>query len=227
MRKRRDLDELIREYAGKLLQRIGELLPRNPNEAEFRQPVDQLLSEFCERAGLNPLAHAEYTLATGRTDAVFNRLVIEYERPRTLSNSLSHRATRHAVEQVKRYIEGLTKRQRQEITRVAGVAFDGRYLVFVRYRSGGFAVEHPVPVTKDSLERFLTWLASLSSGIALTAENLNRDFSIEQLRTQNILRALTQGLDTSLAQRNSMVVNLFSQWRFFFSMSIDFTSALG
>ena len=51
MRKRRDLDELIREYAGKLLQRIGELLPRNPNEAEFRQPVDQLLSEFCERAG--------------------------------------------------------------------------------------------------------------------------------------------------------------------------------
>lgn len=147
---------------------------------------------------MNPLAYAKYTLTTGRADAVFNRFVIEYEQPETLSNSLSHGATRRAVNQVKSYMEGLAKRQKHEINRITGVAFDGRYIVIVCCRNGNFSVEAPIPTTRQSLERFLYWLSSIASGSALTAENLNRDFSIEQLRTQNILRALTQGLDAHL-----------------------------
>jgi len=223
-----DLSGLIREYAGKILQKCQELLPLYPNEADFRRPIDQLLEYFCAEAGLNPLAHAEYTLATGRADAVFNRLVIEYERPGTLSDRLSHRATAHAVTQVKSYISGLAQRQRRELTRMAGIVFDGRYIIFVRYRMGDFQVEPPVSVTSASLERFLYWLASTASGIALTAENLNRDFSIEQLRTQNILRALTKGLDNALVKSpDRMVNNLFEQWRIFFSQSIDYSEAFG
>ncbi len=61
----------------------------------------------------------------------------------------------------------------------------------------------------------------------MTAENLNRDFSIEQLRTQKILRALTQGLDASLNDSSRMVKNLFDQWRLFFSQSIDYSEAFG
>jgi SAM-dependent methyltransferase len=185
-----------------------------------------LLEEFCAEAELNPLAHAEYTLARGRADAVFNRLVIEYERPGTLSDKLSHRATAHAVEQVKRYLEGLAQRQRHELTRMAGIVFDGRYIVFVRYRAGNFQIEPPASVSHDSLERFLYWLTNTASGIALTAENLNRDFSIEQLRTQNILRALAKGLKSAL-DRDRMVNNLFEQWRMFFSQSIDYSEAFG
>jgi hypothetical protein len=164
-----DLSGLIREYAEKILRKCQELLPLHPNEAEFRRHIDQLLEEFCAEAELNPLAHAEYTLATGRADAVFNRLVIEYERPGTLSDKLSHRATAHAVEQVKRYLEGLAQRQRHELTRMAGIVFDGRYIVFIRYRMGDFQVEPPRPVTSAYLERFLYWLTNTASGIALTA----------------------------------------------------------
>lgn len=222
------LDRIVSDYANKLHGLLQHLLPQHPNEPEFRKPVDQLLEEFCAEAKLNPLAHAEYTLATGRADAVFNRLVIEYERPGTLSDRLSHRATAHAVNQVKSYISGLAQQQRHELTRMAGVVFDGRYIIFVRYRMGDFQVEPPVPVTSASLERFLYWLASTASGIALTAENLNRDFSIEQLRTQNILRALTKGLDNALVKNpDRMVNNLFEQWRIFFSQSIDYTEAFG
>jgi SAM-dependent methyltransferase len=221
-----DLSGLIREYAEKILLKCQDLLPRHPNEAEFRRHIDQLLEEFCAEAKLNPLAHAEYTLARGRADAVFNRLVIEYERPGTLSDKLSHRATAHAVEQVKRYLQGLAQRQRHELTRMAGIVFDGRYIVFVRYRMGDFQVEPPRPVTSAYLERFLYWLTNTASGIALTAENLNRDFSIEQLRTQNILRALAKGLKSAL-DRDRMVNNLFEQWRMFFSQSIDYSEAFG
>jgi methylase of polypeptide subunit release factors len=91
---------------------------------------------------------------------------------------------------------------------------------------GDFAIEGPVSVNRGSLERFLRWLVSTASGIALTAENLNRDFSIEQLRTQNILRALTKGLKSAL-DRDRMVNNLFEQWREFFSQSIDYSEAFG
>ena len=223
-----NLSQLIREYAAKLEECLKQLLPRHPNEAEFRQPIDQLLGEFCAEAELNPLAHAEYTLATGRADAVFNRLVIEYERPGTLSDKPSHRATAHAVEQVKRYLEGLARRQRHELTRMAGIVFDGHYIIFVRYRMGDFAIEGPVSVNRELLERLLQWLAGTASGIALTAENLNRDFSIEQLRTQNILRALMQGLMNALVKSpDQMVTNLFKQWRTFFSQSIDYSEAFG
>ncbi|MCR4398465.1 MAG: SAM-dependent DNA methyltransferase [Firmicutes bacterium] len=163
----------------------------------------------------------------GRADAVFNRLVIEYERPGALGDRLSHRGTSHAVGQVKGYISELARRHRHEMTRVAGIAFDGYHLVFARYREGRFDPEPPVPVNRYSLERFLTWLASLSSGAALTSENLNRDFSIEQLRTRNILRGLFKVLQLALRTPDGMVAKLFEQWRLFFSEAIDYSEAFG
>ena len=220
------LETVVQNFLSEFERVVEEAVATATNEAEFREPIDSLLEEFCTKAGLDPPARSEYSLVTGRPDRVFNRLVIEYERPGALSEKLSHRATAHAVEQVKRYLTGLAQRQRQELTRMAGIVFDGRYIVFVRYRMGDFAIEGPVSVNRGSLERFLRWLVSTASGIALTAENLNRDFSIEQLRTQNILRALTKGLNSAL-DRDRMVNNLFEQWREFFSQSIDYSEAFG
>jgi hypothetical protein len=220
-------DELIKEYARKLYETLQSLLPQNPTEADFRRRIDPLLEEFCQKTGPTPLAHTEYTLATGRADAVFNRFVIEYERPGTLSGDPTHQKTKESIEQVKKYIRGLATRQKQEINRIAGVAFDGYFIAFIRYRDGDFAVEGPIPVSPASLERLLRWLSSLASGTALTAENLNRDFNIGQLRTQNILRALTEGLDSALQESTPMVRNLFEQWRLFFSESIDYSEAFG
>ncbi|MGQ9468204.1 MAG: DNA methyltransferase, partial [Anaerolineae bacterium] len=135
--------------------------------------------------------------------------------------------TRHAVQQVKDYIEALAKKERHAVERLAGVAFDGHYLVFVRRTGDHWTTEGPFPVNADSLERFLTWLAGLASGIALTSENLSRDFSLEQLRTQNILRGLYQALNAALAGQNGLVVSLFEQWRLFFSEAIDYSEAFG
>jgi len=221
-----NLNEIIESYTAKISDALKEVLPQHPNETEFRMPIDRLLEDFCAEAKLDPLAEAEYTLAGGRADAVFNRMVIEYERPGTLRKTLSHHPTAHTIDQVKRYIEGLAKQRRHELTRIAGIVFDGKYIIFVRYRAGEFQVEPPVDVNPDSLKRFLHWLASTASGIALTPENLNRDFSIEQLRTQNILRALKNGLDGVL-DKNPMIRNLFKQWRIFFSQSIDYSEAFG
>ncbi|MCL6613571.1 MAG: N-6 DNA methylase [Firmicutes bacterium] len=218
---------LTRDYAARLAGLLEEILPRRPNEAEFRGPVDRLLDDFCAETGSHPLVLAEYTLGSGRADAVFNRLVIEYERPGVLGGLLTHGGTSHAVGQVQAYIEELARRHRHEITRVAGVVFDGYYLVFARYREGRFEVEPPAPVNLHSLERFFTWLGSLSSGAALTAENLNRDFSLEQFRTQSILRSLFCALGPALGAPDGMAAKLFEQWRLFFSEAIDYAEAFG
>jgi SAM-dependent methyltransferase len=223
-----EIRELVKKYAIKIQGEVKDLIARRVNEAEFREVIDPLLIDFCKEAGLNPLARLEYTLASGRADTVFNRLVIEYKRPGVISEERVHQMTGKAVEQVRDYILDLAKAQRHEISRVAGVVFDGRYIIFVRYLKGDFLIEKPVPVTRESLERFLNWLVSTASGIALTAENLNNDFSIEQLRTQNILRALMKGLERAFKGGSvPMVKNLFEQWRIFFSQSIDYSEAFG
>src|SRR5437870_1550395 len=67
------------------------------NEREFQTRVGRLLAAFAEKVGVDLLFHEEYTLATGRADAVYNRLVIEYEAPNSLRKNLSHRRTAHAI----------------------------------------------------------------------------------------------------------------------------------
>lgn len=102
-------EQAISQWSRKLYDALQRLLPSAPTEADFRQRIDPLLVEFCVEVGVTPLAHAEYTLATGRADAVFNRLVIEYERPGVLKKS-PDAATSHAIQQVKNYLEGLAKK---------------------------------------------------------------------------------------------------------------------
>jgi SAM-dependent methyltransferase len=224
-----DIREQILNWSKKLYHQVQQVLPAHPVEADFRRVVDPLLTEFCAHLNLDPLVHHEYTYTqvNGRADAVFNRLVIEYERPGVLTKSLDKGGTRHAVEQVKTYLRGQAQKNRQTLERLAGVAYDGYYLVFVRYLNERWIVEPPVEANSHALARFLTWLAGLASGIALTAENLNRDFSIEQLRTQNVLREFYAALTPALADSESLVSHLFAQWRLFFSEAVDYSEAFG
>ena len=222
-----DHESLIKTYAQKLFETCQALAPQKLSEAEFRRPIDNLLEEFAQKAGLGPLLRVERTLTgRGRADAVLNRLVIEYEQPGKLSPNLTDTATAHAIDQVKRYLAGLAKEDRHQLTRLAGIAFDGQYIVFVRYYAGKFQIERPVDANLPTLQRLLQWLSGTGPGIALTAHNLHRDFAMEELRTQKILHALYKGLQNALPH-HPMVQNLFQQWRLFFSQSIDYTEAFG
>ncbi|MER3474508.1 MAG: hypothetical protein C4335_10865, partial [Armatimonadota bacterium] len=218
--------ERIREWSRKIQRALDTKLPQTESEADLRRLVDPLLEQFCHELGLNPSVRSEYTLATGRADAVFNRFVIEYERPGSLK-AVSDRATQLSIGQVKRYIEELAQKERHQVERLAGVAFDGHQLAFVRWVNRQWAEVELVPVTLDSVERMLTWLAGLASGTALTPENLSRDFSIEQGRTQQVLQRLFEALQTALEQHHALVSKLFEQWRLLFDEAIDYSEAFG
>jgi hypothetical protein len=83
------LESVVKNFVPKFERCVEEAVATATNEAEFREPIDSLLEEFCAKAKLDPLARSEYSLVTGRPDRVFNRLVIEYERPGALSEKLS------------------------------------------------------------------------------------------------------------------------------------------
>ena len=218
---------IVDQYADKLSALLARLVPSQPTEADFRRPVDELLDEFCDAARVQPMSHTEYTVASGRADAVFNRLIIEYKRPGVLGPNLTRRAANQATEQLIGYMTSLAQRERHVLPRMGGAVFDGTHVIFVRVREGHPVVEEPVPADRPALSRLLHWMVALSSGVALTPENLVNDFSIDQLRTQRILRQLKGALDEALANGEPLAANLFRQWRLFFSESIDYQEAFG
>jgi SAM-dependent methyltransferase len=219
-------DHLVRNWAKKVAQKLQSLLPNKPNEADFRHAIEPLFDGFCVEAGIPSLAHAEFSLASGTADAVFSRFTIEYKRPGTLSANFDL-ATRSAVDQLHGYVRDLAVKEKRQGQRLAGVVFDGCYIIFCRYLAGKLTDSGPFAVNEQSLGRMLGWLAGLSSGPALTSENLNRDFSIDQPHTKEILAAFCSALDSGLADKDGIVTKLFEQWKLFFSESIDYSEAFG
>jgi SAM-dependent methyltransferase len=188
--------------------------------------MSNLLEEFCRKVGVKASLKEEYTLAVGgRADAVFDRLVIEYKRPGVLKKPMD-KSTQEAVRQLEGYLERMARERHRPLRELAGVVLDGRYVIFVRHSGSQWIEEEPWKVNKHSVRRLLSWLMGLASGKALTAENLYRDFSLEQPHTQNILRAFFTALGPALAQE-SLVQKLFHQWRLFFSEAIDYAEAFG
>ena len=222
-----ELTAVVDQYAEKLDALLTRLVPSQPTEVDFRRPVDELLNDFCEAVGIQPMSHTEYTVASGRADTVFNRLIIEYKRPGVLGPNLTRRAVRDATAQLVGYMTSLAQGERHQLPRIGGAVFDGTHVIFVRVREGHLVVEDPVSADRPALSRLLHWMVALSSGVALTPENLVRDFSIDQLRTQRILRQFKSGLDSALANGEPLTRGLFRQWQLFFSESIDYQEAFG
>ncbi len=144
-------DELVQRRAPEIALVIQTAAKGSPLEADFRRPVEEALAQFADEAGVPLRTHHEYTLATGRADTVYNRLVIEYKRPGHLSKYPSNRNNAAAVEQVKGYVESIVKAQRIKKGRLVGVVTDGRWMIYCRHIAGRWRVEAPIPVDADSV----------------------------------------------------------------------------
>ncbi len=214
----------IEQEAPRFTERVRAAAQDARNEAEFRTRVTRHIDEIAHKLDVDLLLREEYTLATGRADAVYNRLIIEYELPGSLRPNLSHGHTRHAIQQVKDYITGVVRREKHDRDRLLGVVFDGYYYIFVRYHEGHFIIELPLEVTPASSERFPRALFSLSSGRALIPENLVEDFGSQNIYSQRVTRALYNALE---GHTDELTARLFEQWRLFFGEVAGYEAAGG
>lgn len=216
--------DYLRHTAPQFAEETSQATAQAHNEAEFEHQMNNAIARIAEELDVDLLFRQQYTLATGRADAVYNRFVIEYEAPGSLRADLRHGHTQHAVQQVKDYIEGLARAERHERDRLLGVAFDGHYYIFVRYHDGHFIVEEPLAVTAASSERFLRALFSLSSGRALIPENLVEDFGSQNVYSQRVTCALYNAL---AGHTDDLTARLYAQWQIFFGEVAGYEAAGG
>ena len=214
-----DIEEIASKLSAQVARSFITAAQAGGTEADFRREVSRILEEVAEKAGLHISPRDEFSVASGRVDSVYNKLVLEYKRPGVLRDSKSAKTNQVIVQQVKDYILDVAKREKREAHRLAGVATDGFFFIFVRRVGEGWAVDDPIPITPASTERFLRLLFSLSSGRALVPENLVEDFGPKNITAQRAVRALYRSLHSS---KQPLVAKLFEQWRLFFSEATDY-----
>lgn len=210
-----ELEEFVRVRAPEIAGHIQAAAQRSQNEADLVAEVEDVLKNFERNFDINLYLARERTLINGRADAVYNRFVIEYEPPRSLRPDPDYRHNKHAVGQVKQYMDELERLDRHKKERMAGVVLDGFHYIFVRYRDDHWRVDDPVPVNSESTATFLRYLLSLSTELAVTPENLVRDFG----ENSNVARLVVRALYSALERTNNplKVGVLFNQWQLQFS----------
>ncbi len=205
-----DLEAFVRQRAPEIAKGILSAAQGARKEANLVAEVEDILKGFEKNFDLSLHLERERTLVNGRADAVYNRFVVEYEPPGSLRKEKGARANQHAVDQVKRYLEGLERQDRHRKERLAGVVLDGSYYIFVRFRDDHWRVDDPPPVDVHSTETFLRYLLSLSTELAVTPENLMRDFGENSDTARRVVPALYHALRTT---KDPKVLTLFRQWQ--------------
>jgi hypothetical protein len=210
------------DQAQRLAAALSEAAERFPrDEANFRREAERALEELVGEHGITLDKRFERVLETrGRADAVFNRLIVEWEPPGGLAAHVTHPGNRHAVEQLRGYIDAIANEDRQALDRLAGIACDGRFMIFARYRSERWIVDEPVPADALSAEQLLETIVAAQSGRALTADNLLRDFGSRTLLTRQLASRLLDRLDELLGHEpNGLAARLYRQWETFFAVA--------
>ncbi len=216
-----DLESAIRERAPLFAKAIQQAADATKgNETEFRSRAYTLIKEFSDEFELDLQPREEYTLFTGRADAVYNRLVVEYKAPGEVKQSGVR--NERFIAQVKGYLESIVRRERHRPERMAGVIWDGCRFIFVMRGAERWVEEDPVPVSTSSCERFLSLLASLNLERAVQPEYLIKDFG----ENSPVARKVVSTLYDSLTKTEVPFVKvMFEQWSMQFGQVCDYDSA--
>jgi len=217
-----NIEKLVKLNAPNFARMIKQAANDSRNEAEFRTKITRLIEGFAEKIKLAVPLREEYTLINGRADAVYERLIIEYENPGSLKESNSYHNNKHAIDQVKRYMGSIVRKERHKVERVAGVVLDGHYFIFVRFKENIWNIDSPLKVDSHSAEYFLKLFASLTTEKALIPENLVRDFGE---KTPTSFKAVSTFYKTLTETKHPKIETLFEQWSLQFSEVCNYEEA--
>src|SRR5437773_9074204 len=99
-----DVERTAAEQAQGVAHELLRIARLGGTEADFRREASRVLEEAGALAGLTIVPRDEFSVARGRVDSVYNRLIIEYKRPGVIHESIQRRANQEVIRQVKDYI---------------------------------------------------------------------------------------------------------------------------
>lgn len=204
----------IGEIAEEFAQTLAHAAENAKTEADIRSAADRLLAKAEETLGIKLSANHEYTVASGRVDSLYDRVIIEYKNPNSSSDrigiDLATGGSAKLLNQVRSRFEDLNVDLGQPIESLFGVGIDGRRIIFVKYRNGEWIDEPPTPVNKHSIERLLWALFNLgSSGRSFTAGSLAQDFGAQSAPARVVVQALYGALSDTTNPKAKM---LHEEW---------------
>ena len=76
-----NLDKIASEQASHVAKALLSAAKEGGTEADFRRKAARILEDVGSIAGLTIVPRDEFSVARGRVDSVYNRLILEYKRP--------------------------------------------------------------------------------------------------------------------------------------------------
>jgi hypothetical protein len=211
---------VIEKTAAAFADKLAAAAKKAVTEADIRSVADRELLKVEQAAGIELEARHEFTVASGRVDSVYDRVLIEYKNPASPSDhigaTLHDRGTAKLLAQIKSRFSDLKKEHGQPIESLFGVGLDGNRILFVRCRDGNWIEEAPVKVAESSATRLLWALFNLGSGgRPFSATYLARDFGGSSASAGGMVRALYAALEVS---DNPKAQTLFAEWQSLFGI---------
>ncbi len=190
-------------------------------EAPFRKVVEAHLLDVAKDAKIDLVPHTEVTLGTsGRADTIYNRFIVEWEKPASFRPSNNALKNSESITQVKKYGDSLYWRTKERVGRIVGCCTDGHYFIFLSKPAHDWIPSEPVAVTAETCQKFLDYFFSLQSGVALIPEYLSEDFSSANIRTKRAVHSLYETLSNHIASPSLEAV--FNQWAQFFGAVTEY-----
>src|SRR5438552_16523218 len=153
------LDKLITIKAAEFAHEIKTMAATAANEEEIRIKSERLLAFIEREADVKLEGRHEFTVASGRIDSVYSRVLIEYKNPKSsgdrIGPHLDSPGTKKVVAQIKKRFYDLRAQQGQPLNSLFGVGLDGNHFIFVRFRDDKWHPQEPVEVNRFAAERFL------------------------------------------------------------------------
>ena len=213
------LDELIARKAAEFADEMKLVSEMAANEEEIRIEVEKRLAFIQKEAGIKLESRYEFTVASGRIDSVYSRVIIEYKTPRSSGDRIGPKAdapgSKTVVEQIKKRFYDMRSGHGQPLNTLFGVGFDGKHFIFIRFRDDKWQVQDPVEVSKYSAERFLWALFNLGhKGRPFSPAYLAGEFGSEAKLAQDGIRSLYEAI---AATDHPKAQTFFNQWRILFA----------
>lgn len=211
-------EEIISRRAIEFAENITRIAEQADKEETIRIAVEKQLAFIQKEADVELESKHEFTVASGRVDSVYSRVIIEYKNPASPGARIGEKSDSpgsvKVVEQIKSRFHDLEKEFGHSLGSLFGVGLDGRRFIFVRFRDGKWQTENPVAVTRHSTERFLWALFNLGTrGKSFSPENLAEDFGADARLAQIGIRTLYQTISTT---DNPKAQTFFNQWKILF-----------
>lgn len=212
------LDNLISRKAAEFAEQVRRVARMADKEEEIRIATEKQLAFIQKEAAIELEGKHEFTVASGRIDSLYSRVIIEYKNPSSAGDQIGAKAespgAKKVVAQIKKRFYDMRTEHGQPLNTLFGVGLDGNRFIFVRFRDDKWQVEDPVEVNRYSAARFLWALFNLGhKGRPFSPDYLAGDFGSEAKLAQDGIHALYEAI---IATKQPKAQTFFSQWKILF-----------